>query len=101
MAESETEILSKVRPLAQKLVENRDTWINAEHYEVNDERGSSFYVLQEEEDHTVMVFAACFRPGRVTTVHDHGTWEAVASVDGEEKDTIYLRTGKGSKRGLW
>tara|TARA_B100002051_G_scaffold134924_1_gene128189 strand:+ start:119 stop:688 length:570 start_codon:yes stop_codon:yes gene_type:complete len=98
-AESESEILSKVRPLAQKLVENRDTWIKPEHYEVNDDRGSSLYVLHEEADHTLMVFAACFRPGRVTPVHDHGTWAVVAGVDGEEKNTIYLRTDDGSKPG--
>ena len=35
-----------------------------------------------------MVFAACFKPGRVTPVHDHGTWAVVAGVDGEEKNTI-------------
>jgi len=84
-AENESEILSKVRPLAQKLVNNRDAWIKPEHYQVNDERGSSLYVLHEEEDHTLMVFAAFFRPGRVTPVHDHGTWAVVAGVDGEEK----------------
>ena len=62
--ESEPEVLGKVRTLAQKLVNNRETWITPEHYKVNDERGSSLYVLHEEEDHTLMVFAACFRPGR-------------------------------------
>jgi len=98
-AESEPEILGSVRTLAQKLVNNRDTWIKPEHYKVNDERGSSLYVLHEEEDHTLMVFAACFRPGRVTPVHDHGTWAVVAGVDGEEKNTIYLRTDDGSKPG--
>lgn len=96
-AGSESEILSKVRPLAQKLVNNRDSWIKPEHYEVDDARGSSLYVLHEEEDHTLMVFAACFRPGRVTPVHDHGTWAVVAGVDGEEKNTIYKRTDDGSK----
>ena len=50
------------------------------------------YVLHEEEDHTLMVFAACFRPGRVTPIHDHGTWAVVAGVEGEEKNTIYVRT---------
>ena len=98
-AETESKILSKVRPLAQKLVENRDAWIKPEHYQVDDERGSSLYVLHEEEDHTLMVFAACFRPGRVTPVHDHGTWAVVAGVDGEEKNTIYKRIGDGSKPG--
>ncbi len=96
-AETESEILSKVRPLAQKLVNNRDAWIKPEHYEVDQTRGSSLYVLHEEEDHTLMVFAACFKPGRVTPVHDHGTWAVVAGVDGEEKNTIYLRTDDGAK----
>ena len=97
VAETESEILSKVRPLAQRLVKNRDVWIKPEHYQVNDERGSSLYVLHEEEDHTLMVFAACFRPGRVTPVHDHGTWAVVAGVAGAEKNTIYKRIDDGSK----
>ena len=46
-----------------------------------------------------MVFALCFTPGRVTPVHDHGTWAVVAGVDGEEKNTIYLPTDDGSKPG--
>lgn len=46
-----------------------------------------------------MVFAACFRPGRVTPVHDHGTWAVVSGVDGEEKNTIFKRTDDGSKPG--
>lgn len=96
LATTEAEILQKVRPLAQKLVNNRGAWLKPEYYEVDLKRGSSLYVLHEEEDHTLMVFAACFRPGRVTPIHDHGTWAVVAGVEGEEKNTIYVRTDDGS-----
>ena len=95
--ETEPEILRRVRPLAQKLVINRGAWLKPEHFEVDLKRSSSLYVLHEEEDHTLMVFTACFRPGRVTPVHDHGTWAVVAGVEGEEKNTIYLRTDDASK----
>ena len=44
----------------------------------------SLYVLHEKDDHN-LVFAACFKPGRVTPVHDHGTWAVFAGVDGGEK----------------
>ena len=91
LAATEAEILRKVRPLAQKLVINRGAWLKPEYYEVDLKRGSSLYVLHEEEDHTLMVFAACFRPGRVTPIHDHGTWAVVAGVEGEEKNT-YVHT---------
>ena len=98
LAKTETEILRKVRPLAQKLVINRGAWLKPEYYEVDLKRGSSLYVLHEEENHTLMVFAACFRPGRVTPVHDHGTWAVVAGIEGEEKNTIYMRTDNDSHR---
>ena len=39
-----------------------------------------------------MVFAACFKPGSITPVHDHGTWAVFAGVDGGEKNAIYKRT---------
>lgn len=78
--------------MSEKPFNNRDAWIKPEHYEVDKARGYSLYVLHEKDEHTLMVFAACFKPGRVTPVHDHGTWAVVAGVDGEEKIAIYKRT---------
>lgn len=84
-------ILSKVRPLSEKLFNDRDAWIKPERYEVDKLRGVSQYVLHEKDDHN-LIFAACFKPGRVTPVHDHGTWAVFAGVDGGEKNAIYKRT---------
>ena len=39
-----------------------------------------------------MVFDACFKPGSVTPVHDHGTWAVVAGVDGGRENAIYKCT---------
>ena len=96
-AKTVSEILSKVRPLSEKLVNNRDVWIKPGHYEVDKARRSSFHVSHKEDDHTLMVFAACFKLGGVTPVHDHGTWAVVARVDGGEKNAIYKRTDNGFK----
>ena len=38
-AKTVSEILSKVRPLSEKLFNNRDAWIKPEHYEVDKLRG--------------------------------------------------------------
>ena len=38
-AKTEPEILSKVRPLSEKLFNNRDAWIKPKHYEVDKARG--------------------------------------------------------------
>ena len=84
-------ILSKVRPLSEKLFNDRDAWIKPERYEVDKLRGVSQYVLHEKDDHN-LIFAACFKPGRVSPVHDHGTWAVFAGVDGGEKNAIYKRT---------
>ena len=73
-------ILSKVRPLSEKLFNDREAWIKPERYEVDKLHGTCQYVLHEKDDHN-LIFAACFKPGRVTPVHDHGTW----AVDGVER----------------
>ncbi len=99
-AADESEIIKQVRPLAEKLAQNRDGWMKPEYYDYDEDRGSGLHVLHEEPDHTLMVFAAAFRPGRLTPIHDHGTWAVVAGVDGEETNTIYSRVDDGSKPGF-
>lgn len=97
--DNESTIMSRVRVAAGKLAANRDAWLKPEHFEYLPERGSGLHVLHEEPDHSLMVFAACFKPGKVTPIHDHGTWAVVAGVSGEETNTIFKRIDAGEKPG--
>ena len=101
VAEEDTEsaIMSRVRVAAAKLAANRDDWLKPEHFEYLAERGSGLHVLHEEADHSLMVFAACFKPGKVTPMHDHGTWAVVAGVSGAETNTIFKRIDAGERPG--
>ena len=97
--DKESTIMSQVRVAAVKLAANRDDWLKPEHFEYLRDRGSGLHVLHEEPDHTLMVFAACFKPGKVTPIHDHGTWAVVAGVSGEECNAIFKRVDDGEKPG--
>ena len=65
-------IISAVRPLASRLAVSR-SWLEPRHYEADEEQGFGVYMLHEEPDHTLAVFAVSWRPGRGVPPHDHGT----------------------------
>lgn len=92
-------IIEQVRPLAQRMAENRDSWLKPEHYKYDEEQGVGLTVLHEEPDHTLAVFAVCWGPGKGVPPHNHGTWAVVAGVDGPETNTFWKRVDDGSKEG--
>ena len=94
--EDEGQILSRVQPLAQNIVANSEAWFKPEYAEYDPERGSALNVLNEEADHSLMVFTGCLRPNYTSKVHDHGTWAVVVGIQGEEINTMYSRTDDGS-----
>ena len=67
--EDEGQILSRVRPLAQKIVANSEAWFKPEYAEYDPERGSALNVLNEEADHSLMVFTGCLRPNYTSRAH--------------------------------
>ena len=93
------EITELVRPLARSLALAR-TWLMPEHYAGDAEQGFGAHVLHEEPDHTLLVFAAAWLPGRGSPPHNHGTWAVVAGVDGLERNTLWNRVDNGSRPGL-
>ena len=97
--DDEAKIISRVRPLAQKLVANSGTWFKPEYTQYDPERGTVLNVLNEEDDHSLMAFTGCLRPGYVSKVHDHGTWAVVVGIQGEECNTMYSREDDGSVPG--
>ena len=86
----ENEIFKKVGPLAVRL-SDEDNWIEDRFYDPDEETGFSAFLLHEENDHSLAVFAASWVPGMGVGPHDHGTWAVVVGVDGLERNIHYKR----------
>jgi predicted metal-dependent enzyme (double-stranded beta helix superfamily) len=92
------EITERVRPLARALALSR-TWLEPKHYAGDEQQGFGIHVLHEEPDHTLLVFAAAWLPGRGAPPHNHGTWAVVTGVEGPERNTLWERVDDGSRPG--
>jgi predicted metal-dependent enzyme (double-stranded beta helix superfamily) len=92
------EITMRVAPLVRALALAR-TWLEPKHYTGDAAQGFGVHVLHEERDHTLLVFAAAWLPGRGSSPHNHGTWAVVAGVDGAERNTFWDRLDEGSRPG--
>ncbi len=86
----ENEIFEQLRPLAKRLA-GEDGWIEDRFYEPDEETGFSSFLLHEEKDHSLAVFAASWTPGMGVGPHDHDTWAVVVGVEGVERNIRYKR----------
>ena len=92
------EIVARVKPLAIRLAEDK-SWLTDEHRNANNAQGAAVFLLHEEPDHSLAVFASAYSAGRGFPPHDHGTWAIVAGVEGIETDTYWRRVDNGSRDG--
>ena len=95
---SEDEIFERLGPLASRLALDKG-WLREEYYQANPEQGFGTYLLHEEPDHSLAVFAVNWLPKRGAPPHDHGTWAVVAGVEGIERNIRYNRLDDGSQPG--
>ena len=91
-------IVERVRPQAQRLAQS-GAWIEKRHYECDEAQGFGVYLLHEEPNHDLAVFAVSWLPGRGALPHSHGTWAVVTGVDGPETNTYWKRLDDGSRPG--
>lgn len=92
------EILSRLRPLAQRLAASPDLRARCNR-QCDEQQGFGFQILHEEPDHRLAVAALAWLPGRGTPPHDHGTWGVVVGVEGDELNTFWQRVDDGSRPG--
>lgn len=95
---NEREILAKVSPLAKRVALS-ETWRNERVYKADPDQGFGATVLHEEPDHSLLVVAPSWLPGRGTPPHDHGTWAIVIGVDGPERNILWERVDDRSRPG--
>jgi len=89
-AENEGEIFEHLGPLARRLAAERN-WVEDRFLRPDETSGFSAFLLHEEDDHSLAVFAVSWVPGLGVDPHDHGTWAVVAGVDGVERNIRYKR----------
>ena len=95
---SDAELLSKVSPLLADLARSK-AWIRPEHYLCDASQGFGVHVLHEDPDHSLWLVAVAWLPHRGAGPHNHGTWAAVAGVDGEEENVAWTLRGGVLQRG--
>jgi predicted metal-dependent enzyme (double-stranded beta helix superfamily) len=86
----ENGIFQQLGPLAKRLATDR-SWLEDRFFKPDEETGFSAYLLHEEDDHSLAVFAVSWVPGMGVGPHDHGTWAVVAGVEGVERNIRYKR----------
>src|SRR5712692_8528335 len=95
----ENNIISHVRPLARRAALSKNDWLEKRFFHASSNQGFGVYLLHEEPDHSLAVFAVSWLPARGTPPHDHGTWAVVAGVDGPEKNEFFERLDDRSRPG--
>lgn len=88
--DDEDEIFKQVGPLAQRLASDK-SWFEERFLRPDPETGFSAFLLHEEPDHSLAVFAASWVPGMGVGPHDHGTWAVVVGVEGDERNIRFKR----------
>lgn len=95
LATEQREIVSRVSPLVEKLLKDRD-FLPSEYRVPLDYKAYSKYLLYKAEDDSFIVVAMVWRPGVTTPIHDHQTWGVIGVLQGREEETRYERTDDGS-----
>lgn len=95
----EREMLSRIRPLAKRAAEAKDSWFEPRLYATDPEQGFGVHLLHEEFDHSLAILVVAWLPHRGAPPHDHGTWAVVAGVEGPEKNELFERVDDGARRG--
>ncbi len=92
-------VMARVAPLLARMAADT-AWVRPEYYECDENQGFGITVLHEEPDHTFLVEAICWLPGRGVAPHDHQTWGMVVGIDGVEVNVDWRRSDDGTKPGF-
>lgn len=86
----ERERLHEIRPLVRRLLTSSE-WLQGEYLEPDPETGWSVLMLYDEPNFPLTVQTVAWLPGRVSPIHNHATWGAVALISGQEKNRFWKR----------
>ena len=86
--QAETEYLPILRRLIRKLVLNV-YWISQSIPTPSAQTGTGFSLLYDELGFPFTLQTEIMDPGTYTTIHNHGTWGVVATLQGQQKNTFW------------
>ena len=89
------EIVKQVMPLAKRIADQKEMR-NPAFYDCDEGQGFGINILHEEPDHTLLVEAIAWLPGRGVKPHDHQTWGVVI---GRRRREQSRRLFNGAKMG--
>ena len=91
---SEPQILLRLKPLLEKLINSPDALPPAA-FKAREDR-FAMNLLHMPADETYSVIGGVWRPGQATPIHDHLTWAIIGVYDGEEREALFRRTDDGT-----
>ena len=94
----ERKIIQQVTPYARRLAEDAG-WVRPAFYACDADQGFGISILHEEPDHTLLVEAIAWLPGRGVAPHNHKTWGVVVGLDGDERNVNWQRRDDGTRPG--
>ncbi|MBE9225914.1 cupin [Phormidium sp. LEGE 05292] len=80
--------LQAIRPLVRRLLIS-SSWLQGEYLEPDPDTGWSVQMLYDEPDFALTIQTVSWLPGKVSPIHNHGTWGVVALISGQEKNTFW------------
>lgn len=86
----ETDFLVPLRKLVRKLILN-SYWVKTSLPEPNQTTGTSFLMLYDELGFPMTVQTEVNLSGTTSPIHNHGTWEIVAMLQGKQKNIFWKR----------
>lgn len=92
------EIVKQVMPLARRIAAEPEM-CRKEFYDCDEAQGMGINILHEEPDHSLLVEAIAWMPGRGVLPHDHQTWGVVVGLDGHETNVNWRRKDDGLRPG--
>ena len=92
LAESDDEIrLHRIAPLARHFL-SHSPWIELQAQPPHPDKGWAVSTLYDEFDYPLTVQLVSWKPGSVSTIHNHAAWGLVAILSGQEKNRFWRRS---------
>ncbi len=85
---TEAEYLPTLRRLVRKLILNV-YWISQDIPTPSPETGTEVKLLYDELGYPLTLQTEIMLPGACTTIHNHGNWGVVATLQGQQKNTFW------------
>ncbi len=86
--QTEVEYLPSLRRLVRKLLLNV-YWVSQDIPTASPNSGTDVKLLYDEPAYPITLQTEIMLPGTSTTIHNHGTWGVVATLQGQQKNTFW------------